>query len=487
MPNPCPPSSAAELRRRMDATGIGYAGIDGVWWRPGVAPLALGAGVAEELHRFGAAVFALFDVLADLYETDEEVRRLLDHAIPPRFTTECRVGWYPARGGGLPTEDCRAGWYPAGGGGLATRPTWPALMVRPDFQLVPAGDGYRLAATELEMCPAAQGFAHAMQVAYGLATDLADRLAEVLAGRPLLIVGTEQWSEFLFEQLALCRALAERGATAYVLYDRPIAALAAEVAAGARWVPPLFGVPARPTRWDTDVLARLRRHAFAAYVWPGDWPATVGNAVVFRFGYLDCFAPDALGSFARWSAAGATFLNPPIAYRESKSVLAAVNLPAVRARLAAVDPDFPTLLDRCLPATRLLTPDSIPELLAEREAWLIKYAGFDGGNRAWGGRSLQLGRDSEPAAWQKLLCEAAALPWPVVAQRLTPSARLDVAYYDEAGHERVLSGATTRLRSFLLRDATGRVDALGTHLTAAAATAVAESVTAVQTPIRFER
>jgi len=273
-----------------------------------------------------------------------------------------------------------------------------------------------------------------------------------------------------------------------VLCDRPVAALVAEVAAGARWVPPLFGVPVRPTRWDTDLPTRLRRHALEAYVWPGDWPETVGDAVVFRFGYLDCFAPDALRSFTRWSAAGATFLNPPIAYRESKSVLAAVQLPAVRDRLAYIDPEFPTVLDRCLPETRLLTLEAIPLLFAEREGWLIKYAGFDGGNRAWGGRSLQFGRDYGPTAWQKLLCEAAALPWPVVAQSLTPSAQLDITYYDEAGQERMLLGATTRLRSFLLRDMTGRVDTLGTHLTAAAGSmAVAESVAAVQTPVRFER
>lgn len=447
----------------MNATGIGYAGIDGVWWRPGVTPFTLGGDVGDELHRFGTAVFALFDVLAGLRETDEEVRRLLDYAIPPHFTA-------------------------APAGGLPTRPTSPVLMVRPDFQLVPASGSYQLVATELEICPAAQGFAHAMQVGYGLASDLAGRLADFLAGRPLLIVGTAQWSEFLFEQLALCRALAERGATAHVLYDQPIAALAAEVAVGARWVPPLFGVPARPAGWDTDVITRLRRHALEPYLWPGDWPETVGNAVVFRFGYLDCFAPEVIDSFATWQMAGATFLNPPIAYLESKSVLAAVHLPAVRARLTTINPDFPVILGRCLPETHLLTPEAIPMLLAEQETWLIKYAGFDGDNMAWGGRSLQCGQDHSPPTWEKIVHTAAELPWPVVAQHLAPSAQLDVTYYDESGEERFLQGATTRLRSFLMRDANGRVDALGTHLTAAAGgMAVAESVAAVQTPIRFER
>jgi len=437
----------------MAATGIGYAGIDGAWWRPAVAPFPLPAATLDELPRIGRALFALLDAVAGLYDGDETLRALLAHRVPPG------VPW-------------RVGHEPA----------W---LLRPDFQLVPDGDGYRLVATEIEICPAAQGFAHAMQVGYGLPADLADAFARFLDGRPLLIVATEQWSEFLFDQLAFCRALAERGATAHVLCDHPIAALAAEVAEGQRWVPPLFGVAERPPGWNSDVLGRLARHGLDAHLWPDEaWPATVGDAVVFRFGTFDCFDTAAINAFARWQASGATFLNPPVTYLESKSVLAAARLPAVRARLSA-EPGVLTTLDRCLPETHLLTPERLPALLDERAAWIIKYAGFDGDNQAWGGRSLRFGRDSAPDIWHQSLCEAVEYPWPVVAQHLVPSAQIEIDYYDAADQICRLSPGHTRLRSFLLRDDKS-VAAVGTHLTVSAGPRVSEATDAVQGPIVFK-
>ena len=434
----------------MAATGIGYAGLDGAWWLPAVAPFPLPAATAGELPRIGRALFALLDAVADLYDSEATLRALLTHRVAPR------VNWLVGRE--------------------------PVLLLRPDFQLVPDDDGYRLVATELEICPAAQGFAHAMQVGYGLATDLADAFVRLLRGRPLLIVATAQWSEFLFEQLAFCRALAERGATAHVLLDRPPAALASEVATGRRWVPPLFGVATRPPGWDTDVPGRLAAHGLDAHLWPGEaWPETVGDAVVFRFGYFDCFDAGAIRAFVRWQAAGATFLNPPITYLESKSLLAAAHLPAVRQRLSAT-PGVLATLDRCLPETRLLTAEVLPALLDERQQWVIKYAGFDGDNRAWGGRSVRFGGDCSADAWLSSLCEAIELPWPVVAQRLVPSERVDINYYDANDNVRRLPRAHTRLRSFLLRDGDDVCDA-GTHLTACAAPPVSEATDAVQTPV----
>lgn len=455
MPIHSRPSNAADLRRRMDDTGIGYAGIDGAWWLPATAPFDLAGTLADELVNFGAAVFALLDTLTELYDANEDVHTLLRHDIP---------GHIPLLNGGE-----------------------PVLMVRPDFQLVPTGNGYQPVATEIEICPAAQGFAHAMQVGYGLETDLADHLADFLDGRLLLIVGTAQWSEFLFEQLTLCRALDERGASGSVVYDRPIARIAEDVARSRRWVPPMFGVPNRPAKWNSDVMGRIRDRGLERYLLPGEWPETIGDAVVFRFGYFDCFGLDAVRAFVRWGAAGATFLNPPITYLESKSVLAAARLPVVRKRLAAVDPAIPGVLHHCLPEARLLKPEILPVVLHKREEWIIKYAGFDGDNQAWGGRSLQFGRDHSAASWAATLREAVALPWPVVAQRLTHSAKIDIDYYD--GHDRVshLSGGVTRLRSFLFRDTNQRPHALGSHITVAKDDRVAESTTAVQAPVRFQR
>jgi hypothetical protein len=93
------------------------------------------------------------------------------------------------------------------------------LGVRPDFQLcvLDRPPYYQLVATELEICPSAHGFAHALQLGYGLDTDLVAAFARLLGGRELLFAGTSQWSEFLFEQLAFCQALAERGARARAL------------------------------------------------------------------------------------------------------------------------------------------------------------------------------------------------------------------------------------------------------------------------------
>lgn len=439
----------------MDDTGIGYAGIDGTWWLPAVAPFDLAGTLADELVNFGAAAFALLDTLTELYDADDGVHTLLRQDIPAHI---------PLLNGGE-----------------------PVLMVRPDFQLAPTGNGYQPVATEIEICPAAQGFAHAMQVGYGLETDLADRLADFLDGRVLLIVGTAQWSEFLFEQLALCRALDERGASGFVVYDQPIARIAEDVARSRRWVPPMFGVPNRPAKWNSDVMGRIRASDLARYLWPANWPETIGDAVIFRFGYFDCFGPDAVRAFVRWGAAGATFLNPPITYLESKSVLAAARLPAVLDRLAALNPAFPAVLDRCLPETVLLRADTLAMLLDTRAEWVIKYAGFDGDNQAWGGRSLQYGRDHSADSWAKTVRDATRFPWPVVAQRLVPSARLNIEYYDADDNRRILPQGNTRLRSFLLRDKHQRLYATGSHLTVSTGDRVAESIDSVQAPVRFER
>lgn len=457
-----PDHPGAELRRRLDATGIGFAGLDGVWWRPAVAPFPLPGYLVDELAVAGAAIFALFDVLSELHDAPagEDARALLDERVPPRIPR-------------LTARD-------------------PVLMVRPDFQLAAGEDGrYRLVATELESCPAAQGYAHAMQVAYGLGADLADWFARFLRGRPLLFVGTVQWSELLFEQLAFCRALAERGATAYILYDRPLRDIADQAARAELWNPPMCDVPRDTPGWNDDVLGRLRARDLLRFVWPGDkrWPETVGDAVVFRFGYFDNFSPGSLRAFARWRGGGATFLNPLSYYLESKSVMAAARLPSVRAALATIDNAFPNALDRALPETHLLRPNIIPLLTDEPANWVLKIAGYDGDNRAWGGRGVQFGNEHSREAWNSSLCEAAWLPWPFVVQRRRPSAPADIDYYDADGRVSRLVGANIRLRAFLLRDDAdrARVAVGGVHVTAAARGKVSEAIDAVQAPVQFDR
>ncbi|CAN5558009.1 hypothetical protein BH10CHL1_BH10CHL1_33590 [soil metagenome] len=235
----------ATVRQRMKATGIGFAGIEGAWWLPATAPFILPRQTEEELHRIAQAIFCLFDVVTALYGTaagaSAGLNTLLETKVPaqiPRLIS-------PA----------------------------PVCSVRPDFQLhlSPSHPGQvQLIATELEICPSAHGFAHAMQVGYGLRSDLVELFAHFLAGRELIFVGTQQWSEFLFEQLAFCRALAAVGARGRVLYDLPVATIAERVRRGEQWQPPMFGIQTKPPDWHDDLLARVRQAEFQAYLWPAD-------------------------------------------------------------------------------------------------------------------------------------------------------------------------------------------------------------------------
>jgi hypothetical protein len=300
-------------------------------------------------------------------------------------------------------------------------------------------------------------------------------------------VATSQWSEFLIEQLAFCRALAQMGVHARVLYDQPIASLLDEVQQAKRWQPPIFGVPRKPAGWDNNVWPRLHQAGLEQFLWPGDesWPTQVDNAVVFRFGYFDCFAPVHLQQMLAWQAQGATFINPTHFVLDSKVIMAALALPAVR---AALDSDTLRVLDGVIPATRLLLPELLPQLLAEQDEWILKFAGYDSGNQAWGGRSLQIGAQQSATEWRNSLQHYLALPFPVVAQRLAASAQVDIAYLDAQEQVRWLRQGTTRLRAFLLRAPDPQTNSLvgGAHITVSGgALQVSEATDAVQAPVQF--
>jgi hypothetical protein len=458
------------IRQRMNRTGIGLAGIEGVWWLPAAQPFVLPGQLALDLAQIGQAIFALFDVLTVTYGSPAGqacgLDQLLEYKLPPAIPR--LIG--PGR----------------------------VLGVRPDFQLCVRDRRpyYQLVATELEICPSAHGFAHALQRGYGLDTDLAAAFARLLGGHELLFAGTSQWSEFLFEQLAFCHALAERGARARVLYDQPIAAIAERIRGGLAWQPPMFGIPARPAGWDDDLLGRIRAHGFERYLWPDapSWPATVGDALVFRFGYFDCFATERLARMLDWQAAGATMLNPTVFYLDSKAVMAALQIAYIRQQIAARSPGALATLDRCIPETIVIEPEAIARLRREQYDWVIKYAGYDSGNQAWGGRSLQVGARRTPDEWARILDVCLELPWPVVAQRLAPSARVDIAYTKADGSIDWMRQGATRLRSFMLRHASAEqtdgqgISVAGTHLTvSSAAIQVSEGTDTVQAPVVFQQ
>ena len=175
-------------------------------------------------------------------------------------------------------------------------------------------------ATELEIAPSAHGFAHAMQLGYGLEQDLTKAFVRFLNGRPLLFAGTHQWSAFLFEQLAFCKSLHEPGGRGFVLYDKPLAKLATEAQAGSLWPLPMFGIQERPSTWDLDITARLEKHGLRNYWWPeaAVWPDEVGDAVVFRFGYFDTFSHEHLRRFAWWQERGPLSSIPPSTFWTAK-------------------------------------------------------------------------------------------------------------------------------------------------------------------------
>lgn len=448
----------------IDQTGIGLAGIEGVWWLPAAEPFVLPSQLQGELDEIAHALFALFDVVTILYGTVAGdgcgLNQLLTYKVPPHIPRITAPGH--------------------------------VLAVRPDFQLVPLAHPpyYRLVATELEICPSAQGFAHAMQVGYGLERDLVQAFARLLDGRELLIVGSNQWSEFLFEQLAFCRALAEVGARGRVLYDEPIADIAERVHQRLAWRPPMFGIPEQPPIWHDNVLARIHAHGFEPFLGPDapDWPEDVGDALVFRFGYFDCFAPERLQRMLDWQECGATFLNPTSFLLDSKVVMATLQLPGVRRHLAA---DDLATLDRCIPETIVVQPETAGQLRDERETWVVKYAGYDRSNLAWGGRSLEIGALHTSDTWARILDECLTLPWPVVAQRMTPTARIDIAYFDPADQQCWMRNGATRLRSFMLRNPASdlkhdKVTVCGSHVTVSGGAAhVAEGTNAVQAPVVF--
>jgi hypothetical protein len=350
--------------------------------------------------------------------------------------------------------------------------------------------------TELEICPSAHGFAHAMQLGYGLATDLVESFARYLDGRMLIFAGTSQWSAFLFEQLAFCQALDKVGARGRVIYDMPLKTIAEEARQGRLWQVPMFGIPEKPPGWNDDITGRIQAHGFEPYLWPDspDWPADVGDAVVFRFGYFDCFSPNKLKRNMAWQDRGATLLNPAMFILDNKAIMAALRIPEVRDHINAADAGALAVLDRCIPETIVLQEKHLSQLQAEKDDWVVKYAGYDGGNQAWGGRSLQVGQTNTDSSWGRLLDYCLDLNWPVVAQRVVPSLRLDITYLDRHDQPRLMRDGHTRLRSFILRghpspagqNAPPQALICGSHLTVShGKMLVSEAIDAVQAPVAF--
>ena len=361
----------------------------------------------------------------------------------------------------------------------------PVLKFRPDFVLVPTPAGPQFVLTEIEIAPFSHGCAEAMQIAYGVTADTVKTFADFLAGRELIFLGTEAWSVYLFDQLAFCRMLAEVGARGRVHFDRPVAEMEAEIQAGRRWTLPIRGVDNPPEPWQPSLLKHLRRHQLEEYVLD-EMPLLDDDAVLFRFGYVDSFAPSQWAQVKQWQANGTTIVNPFAYYLDSKVLLTGLQDETIRRRL-----DDATLgvLDLCIPETMVVNAAALPKLLDEQAEWLIKYAGFDVGGESWGGQSINFGRELTPTAWREMLLESQRLAWPVVAQRVAMTTRVSLAHYQENGTYVAGQKGYSRLRTFFLRrDIGGGGETMhcGSHLTVTAEMNVSEQAQgAIQTPIEF--
>ncbi|KPK05651.1 MAG: hypothetical protein AMJ56_15570 [Anaerolineae bacterium SG8_19] len=133
------------LRLRLNDTGIGFAGVDGVWWRPACEPFPLSKNIAQQLEEIGPALLTFIDAVVDLYRngSSQRLNRLLEYKVPDHIPHLVADGLIE--------------------------------LLRPDFQLCPVAvdnSSFRLMITELEICPSAHGFAHAMQSAYYLDLSL---------------------------------------------------------------------------------------------------------------------------------------------------------------------------------------------------------------------------------------------------------------------------------------------------------------------------
>jgi hypothetical protein len=281
---------------------------------------------------------------------------------------------------------------------------------------------------------------------------MADKMVEYLAGRPFAVAATSEWSEYVFDQAAFCKALRDRGVDAQIVFDKPLKCIHSDAK---YWKIPSQATAEVAKAWNPDFLGRLEQLGFLDFIFGSDDLdfAVEPNSVVFRFGYYDNFSHQALARMSEWQCQGATVINPLQFYLESKSFMAALALPAVRSAIAAVDESALQVLDQSIAETQLLDMSDLllDRLLETKDYWLLKFAAWDGNNKSWGSRSLEFGSQHTDAAWWQTIKAYSRYGHPVIAQHVINSLRFDVGYSDEQQKISMLKAARTRLTPFLLR------------------------------------
>ena len=415
------------LLRRMTESGIGYGAYAGVTWNPALDAVVLPRKLLGKLRRMGAAIFLLYDALAELYDRDPALTELLAWKKPSRV---------PA------IVDGRID------------------LVRPDLVVTeePGGElGVRI--TELESAPGSHGFVAAMDAGYGSRPGLAEVFAKALrrqgSGRYVVCL-THHWVSYLWEQAVFCRELKRHGVDAVVVLDRPLS----EVEAYAR---SLWRQAHDPDLcWRPDLRARLADTGLERFVRgePDFGDALAGDATVFRMGYFDNLSPRALASMrGRQIANGVQF------FLENKALMAAIRLAAVRRWIAARDRPALALLDQGFAATYPVSESTLFHAAGDRQRWVVKYAAWDFGEQSWGSRSLVCGREVGARVWQETVRRYARGDHPAVLQEMIPSVRFRMPFLARDGEIRMMEKARGRLTPFLLR--TGGSEAIvgGTYMT----------------------
>lgn len=452
------PASANFLAgmERIAATGVGYKGLSGVSWLPGLTEMVFDHKVEARTVALGEAIFALTDAVAALWESEPGLRVMLSYKVPDR----------------IPRITARH----------------PVRIIRPDIVLVNDGDSYRPVCTELESCPAGQGMTHAMQRGYGLSTDMVDEFVVMLDGRPFTVVATNEWSEYVWDQGAFVAALRQLGVDARLVFDRPLSYIQDQVAGNGplAWKAPSAAGQAVAQAWNTDFLGRLNDLGWTDFVSGGELPDKL-EGVAFRFGYFDNFGQADLQKMFVWLEQGLDIINGLDFFHESKVLMAAIGLPAVgRWIVEHYGEPLLEVLDQCVATTRLLHPNfcDLDELRGHRPYWLSKFAAWDGRNQSWGSRSIDLGSAMSTEGWNRSLDDRLRLPHPVVVQHIIKSAQFSRPYVN--GQVNLMTGGRIRVTPFLLRRKDGTTVHAGSTATLRAGTFRIHGATdALEMPIRF--
>ena len=119
------------------------------------------------------------------------------------------------------------------------------------------------------------------------------------------------------------------------------------------------------------------------------------------------------------------------------------------------------------------------------------FAGFDTDGAAWGGQSVNFGRDFTVEAWGEQLEKVYQLGWPVVAQRVAMTTQVTLDHYLENGERATCHDGYSRLRTFFLRHdvaSTAEMAHCGSHLTVTSGMNVSEQARgAIQAPVLFAK